>query len=39
MYSVDHVGVGATTPDRLCSTDPKRRASLNIYEGGSVSPW
>ena len=30
-YSVNHVGVGATTPDRLWSTDPKRRASLNTY--------
>ena len=30
-YSVKHVGVGATTPDRLCSTDPKRRGLLNMY--------
>ena len=26
-----HVGVGATTSDRLCSTDPKRHGLLNMY--------
>ena len=30
-YSVKHVGVVATTPDWLCSTDPKRRTALNTY--------
>ena len=36
-YSVNHVGVGTTTPDRLCSTDPKRRASLNTYVNLAIS--
>ena len=34
-YSVKHVGVEATTPDRLCSIDPKRRTSLNTYGEGN----